>query len=108
MKEYIPVMLEIFGPLLMAVGTIVVGIVGQKAAQYLGSANEKVLRDALHQSADNAVKYAQQRLGPGALTQTVINSATEYVINKNPETLKKLGVNAGAVQDIIRTKLPPS
>lgn len=69
---------------------------------------EAKLRDALHQSASNALKYALAKTGfnAGVVTGTAISAAIAYVQEKNPETLEKLGVDQSALRDIIISKVP--
>ncbi|NTD85509.1 hypothetical protein [Agrobacterium tumefaciens] len=71
---------------------------------------ETKLRDALHQSALNAVKYALMKTGlsvnPAQISGQLVTIATEYVREKNPEAVQKLGVDAKALEEIIMSKLP--
>lgn len=69
---------------------------------------EAKLRDALHQSASNALKYALAKTGfnAGIVTSAALSAAIAYVQDKNPETLQKLGVDQSALRDIIISKVP--
>jgi len=71
---------------------------------------EAGLRAALHESAINALKYAVTKTGlplsAAGVPGQVLGVAAAYVMQKNPEALKKLGVNASALQDIIMSKVP--
>lgn len=72
---------------------------------------EAKLRDALHQSAANALKFALTKAGVSAAVPTVIstavlNDAVRYVQEKNPDALAKLGVGTDALLDIIQSKVP--
>lgn len=73
---------------------------------------EAQLRDALHASALNALKYAVAKSGigtalmPAAITETMIANAANYVQDKNPDALAKLGVRTDALRDIIISKVP--
>lgn len=72
---------------------------------------EAKLRDALHQSAANALKYALAKAGlppilTGVVSSGVLGDAIAYVEEKNPEALTKLGVHPDALRDIILSKLP--
>lgn len=69
---------------------------------------EEKLRDALHQSAINALLYATSRYdagSPSKVTSSVLSAAVDYVKEKNPDTLKKLGVSDRALSDIITSKV---
>lgn len=103
MNELFMMALQIATPLLSVVVTIAAGVVARKANTWLGLKNEKLLRDALHASAENGIKYAVARgFGPGAAS--ALGAAVEYVKAKNPETLRRLRVSDDALKDIIRTK----
>ncbi len=71
---------------------------------------ETNLRNALHQSALNAIRYAFTKGGmpsvAGRMTDTVLNEAVAYVTDKNPEALAKLGVDQKALKDILLSKIP--
>lgn len=80
---------------------------------------ESSLRDALHASATNAITYASKQLGvdlsadkttagwqPSVTTAQVIQTAADYVKDKNPETLTKLNVSDSQLKDILLTKVP--
>lgn len=70
---------------------------------------EAQLRTALHQSALNALKFAAARTGiPVALGASgqLVTMAADYVREKNPEALQKLGVDSKALEEIIMSKLP--
>lgn len=77
---------------------------------------ETKLRNAVHDSATNALKFALARAGvaggaiahvtTAAITSVVLREATKYVEEKNPEALQKLGVTPDALQDIIMSKVP--
>lgn len=71
---------------------------------------EARLREALHQSAMNALKFAITKSGistyPSTMAPTVISDAIRYVEEKNPDTLKKLDVPTDALREIILSKLP--
>jgi hypothetical protein len=71
---------------------------------------EARLRLALHESAINALKYAVMRTGlplaVGNVPGQVLDAAIEYVAQKNPESLERLGVDLSGLQDIIMSKVP--
>lgn len=71
---------------------------------------EAKMRDALHQSAMNAIRFAFTKAGmpsvAGQMNDTVLNEAVAYVTDKNPDALKKLGVNNKALRDILLSKIP--
>ncbi|MBA8799130.1 hypothetical protein FHW77_002849 [Agrobacterium sp. RC10-4-1] len=71
---------------------------------------EAKLREALHQSAANAIRFALSKAGlpnvGGVINDTILTEASKYVIEKNPEALQKLGVDAKGLEEIILSKLP--
>ena len=71
---------------------------------------EAKLRDALHQSAANAIRFALSKAGlpnvGGVINDTILAEASKYVIEKNPEALEKLGVDGKGLEEIILSKLP--
>lgn len=75
---------------------------------------EAKLREALHQSAANALRFALSRAGVphgviqigGVINDTILVEASKYVIEKNPEALQKLGVDSKGLEEIILSKLP--
>jgi uncharacterized protein (DUF697 family) len=77
---------------------------------------ETKLRQALHDSAANALKFALARAGvsggaiahvtAAAITSVMLHEATKYVEEKNPDALQKLGVTPDALHDIIMSKVP--
>lgn len=66
------------------------------------------LREALHQSAMNALKYALAKsgAGPAVIGSTLISEAVRYVEEKNPEALSKLNVSGEGLREIIMSKIP--
>jgi hypothetical protein len=109
--------------------TVIVGIVGPALAVWVSTrlvslmnikndaarvTMEGQLRDALHMSAQNGINFALQKLGIPAMNvindpnnaAAVINLATSYVKDKNPEAIAKLGVDATKLQDIVASKIP--
>lgn len=72
---------------------------------------ETKLREALHQSAANGLKYAMVRAGVPAgvgsmLPDVIVRDAIAYVNEKNSDSLKKLDVHPDALRDIIMSKIP--
>lgn len=75
---------------------------------------EQQLRNALHASASNAVVFAAQKWGYNlkqiasdqAIQNKVLSEAMNYVVDKNPDTMRKLGVTGEALKDILLSKLP--
>lgn len=71
---------------------------------------EAKLREALHQSAANAIRFALSKVGlpnvGGAINDAVLADAANYVVEKNPEALQKLGVDNKALREIILSKTP--
>lgn len=71
---------------------------------------EAKLREALHQSAANAIRFALSKAGlpnvGGVINDTILAEASKYVIEKNPEALEKLGVDTKGLEEIILSKLP--
>lgn len=67
---------------------------------------EAQLRDALHQSAANALRFAMTRIGAAGVTSEVLDVARTYVEEKNPDALDRLGVDPGNLRDILLSKVP--
>ncbi|MBB4954380.1 hypothetical protein H4S14_004145 [Agrobacterium vitis] len=70
---------------------------------------EGKLREALHFAAENGLRFALTKAGMPTIaepTAEIIADALFYVTDKNPDTIKKLGVNGNALEDIIRAKWP--
>lgn len=105
------------------VGPVLVTWISARLISLLKVADEKQqldiqakLRQALHDSAANALKFALARseISGGAIgsatasavTAAMLHEATKYVEEKNPEALQKLGVTPNALQDIIMSKVP--
>lgn len=81
------------------------------------AALEKQLRDSLHAASQNAWMFALKKLNlsftdlgklPGGDLVKVIDMAKEYVADKNPDSIQKLGVTDSQLEDILLTKLPVS
>jgi hypothetical protein len=105
------------------VGPVLVTWISARLISLLKVADEKQkleietkLRNAVHDSATNALKFALARTGiaggaitqvtTAAITSVVLHEATKYVEKKNPDALQKLGVTPDALQDIIMSKVP--
>jgi hypothetical protein len=70
---------------------------------------ERKIRDALHDSAANALKFALAKSGmPLAVAPAgaVISEAIEYVRSKNPDTAAEAGVSDNDLREIILSKVP--
>lgn len=103
--------------LVSTVGPVLVTWISARVISLLKITNEKQridieskFRDALHQSAANAVRFALAKAGVihvgGHVSEAIIADATRYVMEKNPDAIEKLGVNAKALNEIILSKLP--
>ncbi|MNE12374.1 hypothetical protein D3C80_1051690 [compost metagenome] len=103
--------------LFSTVGPVLVAWISARVISLLAITDEKQridiegkLRDALHQSAANAVRFALAKAGVihigGHVSEAIIADAAKYVIEKNPDAIAKLGVNAKALNEIIMSKLP--
>jgi len=117
-KELLSVFKPIIELLVLTVGPVLVGAVSAKLIQTLNiqDAAKKTeldanLRDALHKSAENAIKFALARLGlstaivsSGVVNPAVIREAINYVVEKNPDALKGLEVSDDSLTDILMTK----
>lgn len=121
--ELVGIFLPIVQLLVTTVAPVVVGVISAQLIRKLNieDANQKLafekqLRDALHASAANAVRFALTKIGGGltpndvlgndSLLKELTNIAAEYVVEKNPDTLTKLGVEPKMLRDIIWSKLP--
>ncbi|MBD8665308.1 hypothetical protein IFT59_18875 [Rhizobium sp. CFBP 8752] len=104
------------------VGPVLITWISARLISLLRVADEKQqldiqakLRQALHDSAANALKFAIARSGitggaiasvtASAVTSAMLRDATKYVEEKNPEALQRLGVTPDALQDIIMSKV---
>ena len=103
--------------LFSTVGPVLVAWISARVISLLKITDEKQrieieskLRDALHQSAANAVRFALAKAGVihvgGQVSDAIIADAARYVIEKNPDAIAKLGVNTKALNEIIMSKLP--
>jgi len=95
------IVLQICAPILLAIATAVGAVIANAARKYLDAKTAKVLRDALHDSAANGLKYA---IAKGVPASAVLQTATDYVKAKNPDAVKKLRVSDNTIKDIVRTK----
>jgi Mn2+/Fe2+ NRAMP family transporter len=104
--------------LVTTVGPVLVAAISARVLSVLKVTDEnkklaidQQLRDALHQSATNALKYALAKARitapvTGLVTASMIADAATYVEEKNPEALAKLNVGGNALRDIIMSKVP--
>ncbi|CDN95934.1 hypothetical protein [Agrobacterium tumefaciens] len=103
--------------LVSTVGPVLATWIATKLISLLNVTNEKQrveieakLREALHQSAANAIRFALSKAElpnvRGVLNDTILAEASKYVIEKNPEALEKLGVDTKGLEEIILSKLP--
>ncbi|MCM2291077.1 hypothetical protein NAC44_01880 [Allorhizobium sp. BGMRC 0089] len=70
---------------------------------------EGKLREALHSAAENGLRFALTKAGMPTIaepTADIIADALFYVTDKNPDTIRKLGVSGNILEDIIRAKWP--
>ncbi|AHA27862.1 hypothetical protein [Candidatus Liberibacter americanus] len=65
---------------------------------------ESRLRDSLHQSASNALRFAMSKLKSSDISPAVIELARSYVYENNPETIKQLKIDANTIKNIIYSK----
>ena len=99
--------------LVSTVGPVLVTWLSAKAIGLMNIKDEEAklkieaqLRDARHQSAANALRYAMTRIGATAVTDAVLETARTYVEEKNPDALDRLGVDPGNLRDILLSKVP--
>ncbi|CUX23036.1 MULTISPECIES: hypothetical protein [Agrobacterium] len=103
--------------LVSTVGPVLVTWIGARLIALLKISDEKQrveiearLRAALHESALNALKYAITKTGlplkTDAVSGAVLGIAADYVMQKNPDAVAKLGVGPSALQEIILSKVP--
>lgn len=125
MKPFLNDLLGIIAPLVLVfvstVGPVYVTILAQKAVSFMNIRNdaerlevEEKFRQALHDSAWNAVNFALGKLGidadkltlGGGTTQVkLVREALNYVKDKNPDAIKALGVDDGKLAEILIGKL---
>ncbi|MBY7649598.1 MAG: hypothetical protein C4617_03770 [Candidatus Liberibacter europaeus] len=65
---------------------------------------ENILRNSLHQSASNAIKFAMSKLQTSDLSPEVIELARKYVYTTNPDTINQLQINEQTISDILYSK----
>lgn len=119
--------LDIFRPLIevviLTVGVPAIAVVSTKIVSHLNikdeAEREKIeatVNDALHKSAQNAMVYAAAKLriplvslavGNVEQRNEVLAEAMDYVYEKNPDALRKLGVDGKMLKDILMSKIPP-
>ncbi|CAN7329303.1 hypothetical protein LJR231_001803 [Phyllobacterium sp. LjRoot231] len=112
---------EIVQPIAVVLGTTVGPIIGLWIAKQVitllniteatkSQELEDRLREALHASAMNALKYAAAKAGlpPVALaaTSSAVRDAITYIKTKNPDAIDAFGLSDKALQEIILSKLP--
>lgn len=113
---------EILKPLVVVlvstVGSVLIPVVAFRLVGFLGIKNENEakaleakVRDALHQSAENALKYALFKLNVVPtmnqdLPKAVIETAIDYVKSKNPDTAAEAKVDEKDLTEIILSKAP--
>ena len=124
LKELYGILSPLLQLLVLTVGPILVTWVSVRLTAVLNVKEEKdkaelekAIRDALHASSQNAWMFALKKLGLSftdiksigdqQLLQTLA-AAREYVKDKNPEGLAKLGVTDKQLEDILISKLPSS
>lgn len=121
-RPLIELVVSIAGPVIVTWLSIKLATVLNVKADKDKTELETRLRDALHISATNAIDYASKTLGvdllanktlvagtgipAGVTTAQVIQTAADYVKDKNPETLTKLNVSDSQLKDILLTKVP--
>lgn len=119
-NEYVLAAIDIVRPLIelavMTVGPVIVVWLSAKLAGVLKITDEtkrkemeEKIRDALHASAANGLRYALTKAGLPVTAQPtpeILNMALEYVMEKNPETVNQLGASPKDVKDIILSKAP--
>ncbi|MBA5724620.1 hypothetical protein [Candidatus Liberibacter sp.] len=64
-----------------------------------------MLRNSLHQSAQNALQFAMSRFKSSVPTPEIINLARDYVYAKNPDAIAQLKISDDAITDIIHSKV---
>ena len=125
MKEFLNDLLGIIAPMVLVfistVGPVYMTVLAQKAVSFMNIRNdaerlevEEKFRQALHDSAWNAVNYALGKLGidaekltlGGSTTQiALVREALAYVKEKNPDAITALAVDDRKLADIVIGKL---
>ena len=114
-RPIIELAVTILGPILITWLSVKLAAILNIKEDKVKAALEKALRDALHASSQNAWLYALKTLGlsftdlkglEGSDLLAAVNKAKEYVRDKNPDTIAKLGVTDQQLEDILITKLP--
>lgn len=125
MKPFFNDLLGVIAPMVLVfvstVGPAYVTILAQKAVSFMNIRNEaerleveERFRQALHESAWNAVNFALGKLGIDAERLTLgggdtqvklVREALAYIKDKNPDAIKALGVTDNKLADIVIGKL---
>jgi len=125
MNDLAAIIWAFMSPILLSLGSILGPIIAVWLAAKVTSlmnisdANkrkelEEKLRDALHQSALNGLKYAAAKYagrlhGFGFLDLVqpeILSTATEYIRNKNPDATDAFNLSDRDLHEIIMTKIP--
>ena len=106
---------------MLAVGTLAPIVVGWLAYQLSKLLNvqdenkrkelEAKIRDALHASALNAMKFAMTKwkfvpVAGETVPRDIIDEAIDYIRTKNPDTAKQAGVDNHDLEQIVLSKVP--
>jgi uncharacterized protein YicC (UPF0701 family) len=108
------IILSILAPLLTAGMAILGSIITKRYSDKIGVEEAKALKDALHQSVENALKAAIARRGESGLataasivgTPAIFSEVIRSVHEKNPEAVDKLGVTDKIISDLMLSKVP--
>ncbi len=107
--DFRPLVNEVVWPLIVAVVTAIVGILARKALSWLNLSEDRMVREYLDVALVNGLELARQRLGGvplGATTQhQVIAEASNYVITRVPDALKRFGIDQNGLRRLIEARL---
>jgi len=111
--------------LVATIGPVIVGWLAARLAALIRTSDENTqkaleaqLREALHQSALNALKYASAKYGLGLagaaieltgksiIDSKVMTEALKYIRNKNPDAVYAFNLDDKALSEIVLSKVP--
>ncbi len=103
------IVIQLFGAVLMAVGTWAVTMLSQKLKLSSDSEVRAYLQDTLQRAVSFGVEKARTQakdIGTVEVRNEVVADAANYVIGKTPDALKRLGISEDSIQDLVRARLP--
>ena len=103
------IVIQLFGAVLMAVGTWAVTMLSQKLKLSSDSEVRAYLQEALQRAVSFSVDKARTQakdIKTVEVRNEIVADAANYVISKTPDALKKLGISEDSIQDLVRARVP--